>query len=1253
MEVNQKRRDIVEKARQIWIKKLIDLSRRNNLLYYRPLKWGTFSLSFDGVDRLAALLRGDGVPLKTLVRGVSDEELMAKVLSIWRRSQANQEEKGLATMFVALGMAGWKAADGGRNPDSPVLLIPVALELKGRSGAAISVHRVGPVQVNLVLMHVLQEEYGLSISSDRLLPHLEGHDEEEVFDPLPLYKLVEATCKSIPDFAIKETAVLGNFAFQKMAMVRDLQENLDHLVSSDLVAALAGDMDAKELIGTKAVDPDPKEFDRIPPQSEFLILDADSSQQSAVAAVLQGQSAVVHGPPGTGKSQTIANAIASLTAAGKAVLFVAEKRAALEAVLKRLQQVGLDKLTVDLHGADVSSKRVMEQVAAALDAVRQSVPIACDEMHQRYVERRDRLNRHVANLHKPRTPGDLSVYELQGTLLHFQTQVRAETRWRKADLSKIETSGPAKVRDLLAEAEGLASLFLRRDPSPWNGVELRDGPAAQEAVDVAAELSSRICPEFMASLSEVVKMTGFRTPGSLNEARELYSLLDVVGRTLEHYSLELFGQDIPELMNALAAGSDGGVRAIWKWCTNGDYRRARARALACRSAGKSRTATLFTELRAAEDQRIRWSRLTGGSQPPNIPTGYSDARRKFELACGGLQRLARIVAKQQIDQMPLAELTAYIAGLATDRLTPMKLPKLFEIERNLEAAGVGNLVEEFRKGKIEPEKWALAFDQCWYSSCLEAAQADDPEVAGFSGKTHNGFVREFKQLDKERIRVAAARVQRAWAERAVAAMNEHRNEEYIIRAEAEKKRRHRPLRQLFAETRHVLTAVCPCWMASPLSVSQLLDSTRSFDFVVFDEASQVLPEDAIPAIMRGFLLVVAGDRWQLPPTTFFASADDDELAEDESTSGVEGYESLLDTTNAFLPSWQLIWHYRSRDEALISFSNHHIYKGRLVTFPGPGGPPVIQHVLIQQPLGVDGQEESCSAEVRKVVDLVLEHAQKNPHRSLGVIAMGIRHADRVQRAIDQALSERPELAEFFDPNAAERFFVKNLERVQGDERDSIILTVGYGKDRAGNLPFRFGPLLSFVGRRRLNVAITRARQEMIVVSSFSHLDMDLAKVKPDTGVEMLRDYLEYAGSGGNRLGGPTSTQFPMNSFEAEVFDVLTSKGIPVVSQVGASGYRIDLVAEHPEQPGRFVLAIECDGASYHSSPTARDRDRLRQQQLEKLGWKFHRIWSTDWFMRKDEEIQRATAAYKEAVAFADHTRSYFKTFRKTIMKQAI
>jgi very-short-patch-repair endonuclease len=1239
LEISAKRQEAVERARQAWIKKLIDLSRRNNLLYYRPLKWGTLSLSLDDVELWVGLLRGEAIRVRSLVKDLSDEELASKVLNIWRKAQANQEEKGLATLYVALGMASWKSSDGGRDAESAVLLLPVAFEMKGHAGTSVALRCVGPVQVNLVLLHVLETQFGTSISPAGALSVLQESEEESAFDPSPAFRLLkDSASTSIPEFEIRNVAILGNFAFQKMAMVKDLRESSDILVSSDLVAALAGDTQAKQSLGAKFQNPDPREFDTVPPQSEFLVLDADSSQQAAIAAVLTGQSTVIHGPPGTGKSQTIANLVASLAAAGKRVLFVAEKQAALQVVLKRLQQVSLEKLAIDLHGADVSPRRVMEQVAAALTAVRDAAPVDCDEMHRRYVERRDRLNRHVESLHRKRRPGGLSVYELQGILLRLAAQVHTITRWRGSELTKVEKASPAGIRDSLREAGGLAPLFLRRDPSPWNGVQLCDGLVAQQAIDLVARLSSKTWPDFLSSLSETVKTLAARSPDTLQEVRQMYSLLAGIRKTLEVLSPELFGQNIQEITQPLAPAKNGLLKAAWAWCTSGAYRRARRQGLSYRTGGKVRSSRLLSELAAAEEQRIQWIALTKRTPTPEMFGGYSEAQKKLELAAADLTALALLIPQTTPPTLPLADASAYIDRLASDRLTPMKLPKLFAIEQALEEAGVGALAAEIREKQMPADKWVAAFDHSWYASCLEAAQAEDPEIAGFNGRTHDGFVREFKELDKERIRVATARVRRAYAERAVASMNEHKSEEYVIRAEAEKRRRHRPLRQLFAEARHVLTAVCPCWMASPLSVSQLLDDTRCFDYVIFDEASQVLPEDAVPAIMRGSHLVVAGDSWQLPPTTFFAAADEEELAEDETNFAIEGYESLLDSTNSFLPSWYLNWHYRSRDEALISFSNHHIYKDRLVTFPGPGGSPVIQHFLVQQALGVDGQEESCSQEVQKVVDLVLDHAVKRPSESLGVIAMGIRHADRVQRALDQALAERPDLNSFFDPNVEERFFVKNLERVQGDERDAIILTVGYGKDRGGNLPFRFGPLLPVGGQRRLNVAVTRARQRMTLVSSFSHLDMDMAKVKRGTGVELLRNYLEYAASGGKRLGDLQTTYFPMNSFEAEVFDVLQSKGIPLVPQVGASSYRIDLVAEHPRQRGRYVLAIECDGASYHSSPTARDRDRLRQQQLENLGWRFHRIWSTDWFMRKDDEVHRALAAYESAISDIENSR---------------
>jgi very-short-patch-repair endonuclease len=242
--------------------------------------------------------------------------------------------------------------------------------------------------------------------------------------------------------------------------------------------------------------------------------------------------------------------------------------------------------------------------------------------------------------------------------------------------------------------------------------------------------------------------------------------------------------------------------------------------------------------------------------------------------------------------------------------------------------------------------------------------------------------------------------------------------------------------------------------------------------------------------------------------------------------------------------------------------------------------------------------------------------------------MGITHADRIEQALDEARQACPDLDGFFDADRSDRFFVKNLERVQGDERDAIILSIGYGKDAAGRLSYRFGPLLMQGGERRLNVAITRARRRLTLVSSFSHAD--LRADYPREGVRLLRAYIEYAASGGTRLDSVTPTTVPLNDFEQSVCDELRRQGLHVIPQLGASRYRIDLVVTHPERPGHYLLAVECDGASYHAAPTARERDRLRQQHLEALGWRFHRIWSTDWFLRRDEEVARLLAAYRTA-----------------------
>ncbi|MPZ67981.1 MAG: DUF4011 domain-containing protein [Actinobacteria bacterium] len=1230
------RKKLVVDAVERWIARLIDLSRRNSLLYYRPLKVGTLELTDCDEEELNGLLHGRKLRLSSLVEPEEEEQASGKLQEIRRKALANLEEKGLETLFLAVGMATWDPADEGRPPESPVLLLPMEIEGRGRETRSLSLRRSGDAQINPVLLHILNAEMDVGITEEGLLS-VDAATDTDKLDPSVVFSRLNSAASGVKGFRTDRKIVLGNFSFQKMAMVKDLRENLDQLVTHDLIAAIAGDPGARESVLSDRLGVDLEELDLIPADEEFLVLDADSSQQRVIRCVQSSQDGVIHGPPGTGKSQTISNLIAALAVQGKRVLFVAEKRAALEVVLRRLENLGLGHLALDLHGATTTRREVMGRISHSLDIIRESTPADVENAHRRFEDRRIKLNEHARRMHQPQPPAGLGIYEIQGRLLRLSEGVKSTLRWSESELLRLDRVVIDEVKDLLLDlGSAYRSLFLRNDDSPWNGAVIPSGERAQEVVRTVRELL-QYWPQMEAALSGSVREAAVPPPMTVEGSERAATIFGRANSKLDEYEPDLFQHIAGNLVEALEPASGGVLSRTLAYLFNGRYRAARKLLLGVRKGGNAPSPLLLEEARAALEIARAWGSLGAVNDlPKEVPSAES-----LERTIGVVKPMLLILAsalEEDLLRVPLPSLRDLFRALASDDITPHRLPRLFDMERRLTDLGMGDVVIHLRETMPPSNEWGSVVEHAWLSSMIDVARQNDSQVAGFDGRAQDALVDDFKQLDRLRLDLAVARVRRMHAETAVAARNAHPGQDQIVSRQARLKTRHQPLRKTFEEASDVLTALRPCWMASPLTVSQLLGPARAFDIVIFDEASQVLPHDSIPSLMRAGKTVVAGDRNQLPPTTFFFySGDEDESS--ELAGPAEGFESLLDLLSAFLDPWSLDWHYRSRSEELISFSNRHIYKDRLVTFPSVGESQAVTHHLIPwRP--VDGQEDSSSEEVSKVVDLVIDHAEimlkraKPERETLGVIAMGIKHARRIEGALDEALRERPDLDEFFDLNVTERFFIKNLERVQGDERDAIILSIGYGKDRSGRLPYRFGPLLTEGGERRLNVAVTRARQRMIVVSSFSHVDMDPGR-SSRRGVELLRLYLQYAESNGKLLGDRADTGVALNAFEEAVKIALEERGLTILPQWGASRYRIDLVAVHPEKPGRPVLAIECDGASYHSAPTARDRDRLRQQHLEALGWRFHRIWSTDWFMRRDEEIARTLRAFDEAVTIAD------------------
>ncbi|TAM60206.1 DUF4011 domain-containing protein [bacterium] len=1204
--------------RDTWVRRLIDLSRNNRLIYHRELKNGTFALGDLHDKSVGRLIAGALCPVADFQASELSAKDRAKVREIRLRAKANEEERGLATLFCALGFASWPAPDGGRPANAPMFLLPVGIVNNERTGE-LALRASGDLAVNQVLLEKINDELHVQIDADDVIL------EDEEPDLFAAFRTLSEILGRIVRVSVATTCVLSNFDFQKMAMVEDLRKNGDLLAENDLVSAISGDEAARKSIAESQRLISPLELDKIPPADELFVLDADSSQQCVIHSFLRHPAhGAIKGPPGTGKSQTIANLIAALIGNGRRVLFVAEKRAALEVVQKRLAQVGLGHLVLDLHGGDVKRRTIYERLRVSDSAARNSAAVNGEHLDDVISTLRTRLNAYAVAVNLVRGVCGHSAYELFSALARLR-DVKTRTRWKGGLVGEFTVDRYREARDLVMEISDSPQLFLREPDVPWSSADFETNEQAAHAL-VEVDTLQTLLETLQAQCTSIFLRDAELTPRTLSSIRDAVEHLQVFSRSIVAFGPEIFDDNVSHLASILQPAKRGMLYHLFA-LAGSEYRAVwRNMKRRCR-ADVRKPGDVVELLCLLAEQPASW-------RAPSLARAASAESvsllvETYESVQSTVARLAVMLGHQLCDEV--GALSDQLIKLQWASRSAYLSASLRTKERRLRELGAAAFLRELSGDKPNASDWVRMFEKAWFQSQLDHLFATDPVLSTFKGATHRVYVDKFRRLDSARLAQSAVRVRRAAAENYINALNANRLQYTTVRLELEKKSRHMPVRKLVASAPDVLMAITPCIMASPLSVSQLLPAQVLFDVVIFDEASQVLPEDAVPAIIRGKHTVVAGDQRQLPPTTFFALTDRDE-EEEESDSAASGMESILDLMSGFVEPRPLEWHYRSRDETLIGFSNHYVYEDRLLTFPGVGGrDPAVQHVYVT-PVLADGQELSSSAEVKRVVELIIEHAETRPRESLGVIAMGIKHARRIDEYLQNERRLRPDLDDFFSENRLESFFVKNLERVQGDERDAIILSIGYGPDRSGKMVYRFGPLLFSGGERRLNVAVTRAKNRITVVSSFRHAELDPQRLR-SLGSNLLGRYIQYAESNGTNLGreGPVMGA-EINAFEADIAEALKAEGLDLVPQYGVSNYRIDFAVRHPAKPGRFLLAVECDGASYHGSPTARDRDRLRQQHLEALGWRFHRIWSTDWFHNRAEEIDRAKAAYAAALA---------------------
>jgi transcription elongation GreA/GreB family factor/very-short-patch-repair endonuclease len=828
-------------------------------------------------------------------------------------------------------------------------------------------------------------------------------------------------------------------------------------------------------------------------------------------------------------------------------------------------------------------------------------------------------------------------------------------------LWKGEDTDFALVDVLVSRAEEIAALAPRVLDRGLLTRELAAGGAPHPAAKRSAD-------EAVARLTEWRNSLVLPPAAGPSYELETGSLLAAAAWSRAHVAPLRAAEPLIRVVEKTAAAGGGGHLAPGRWTLSASriavqrVRDARAASDAFESAadtdrkllgdlyeGRATSATALTvasdwvaELRAAcgvDGSVAMGTALAGILYEADADPELEASDRRWSQTSEGLVdlfRAERAVPLRAALQMGSDAARQALDLLGTDRGGPDEWRTYYEGRAVLDELGLGDLVDRAVRRSVAPDDFPRIVERAVLRAWADAQLSVDKRLATTRSVDRDGLVKRFQQLDAKLTDYARARVIQACDARRPRTVIDPGA--VLIRREGEKKSRHKPVRELLDTARDTVRLIKPCFMMSPLTVSRFLPSDIDFDVVIFDEASQVLPQDAVNCVYRGRSLIVAGDQKQLPPTSFFSSTGDDE-AEAEDDELPERFGSVLDMCKAsgLLPSLSLRWHYRSRHEALIAFGNHEFYKESMITFPGAHAEGEdVGVAFFRAPEGVyrsGGAARDNPGEAAEVARRVIHHFTTRKGKSLGVVALSQPQAVAIQDAVDVARRSRSDLDDSFSEGRLDGFFVKNLESVQGDERDVMIMSVGYGADANGKFSMNFGPMNKPDGWRRLNVAATRARYRMEVIASF-----DPAELRETTSESFryFQRYLRYAQSGLLALAQSVvdGDAQPESPFEESVLAVLRKLGYDVQPQVGVAGYRIDLGIRHPRLPGRFVLGVECDGAMYHSSKAARDRDRLREGVLRGLGWELHRIWGTDWYRDRAGAEARLRTAVESAIAHA-------------------
>lgn len=1091
-----------------WERKLLDISLRNPMLNMKPGK-NFLKISSDDISAVLEAFKENN--LTDFIEG-TDKEKEEKLKGIYRNARLALEESGTNNLFLTLGLLQWFDTDDNKPHLAPVIFLPAAIVRKKAMTYEIR-PRDDEFMINVTLLEMMRQIFGVKFDN---------------LDPLPLdetgkpawqviFEILEDHLKEInrhrpqdSQWKILPQSFVGIFSFTKFLMWNDLHTHPTVIWRHNLLKGLIESFYPSPSLSKG--DSAASEFEK----NLFLPIDFDSSQLKAVYEAHKGESFVIYGPPGTGKSQTITNMIADAIANGKRVLFVAEKKAALDVVEKRLQSIGLSPFCLELHSNKTDKKSFFKQLHSSY--VSEIGAAGSIEGSNNYLEKKDSLNRLTIkteatskSLHSPLKQG-VSIFDC---ITGFTGDHHENFRFQYEEISHLNKEEMQGLCSHLSSLDLIAeSLGTHPGESNLKGLYPRQNNVENQK-----------------QLTDVIKSLPARIDKSKNKSK---SLFNKIFRRLT--SLQLLKKtDGWKLLEQLAEVSD----------------------------------TEASNIDDLENMVTRWRGALG------------ELRRWYLFA----------------DQY--------------NHINGYRIPEVMEYYLRANSG----------------EKTASLLKSSYYKTLAEHFINEDERLRIFNGSLHEKDIEEYKSFADLFRSLTREEIIKRLRERlnCVVLKPEQQKQQALLLRRMMTNGHGVPLRKVIKDSGEILQMAFPCMLMSPLSVAQYLEMKPDlFDIIIFDEASQMETADAIGTIARGKAIVVVGDPKQLPPTRFFTrqTQNGEELEENEDADSI-----LEDCISLGMPSLYLTRHYRSRHESLISFSNSHFYDNKLLTFPSVNDSEIKVKTIDPEGVYDIGRSRTNRKEAEEVVRYILrliENSENCP--SIGVVAFSKAQSNLIEDLFYEKLKGHKQLQQKIE-TAEEPLFIKNLENVQGDERDIIIFSVGYGPDKNGNVFLNFGPINQSGGERRLNVAVTRAREEMIVFTSLKayHIPEEGITSK---GVEALRKFLIYADGGVPDKAKDEASAAP-DSIVERISDNLKEQGYDVKTNVGRSDFKIDIAVTDPENSDQFKLGIILDGKNYASLPTLRDKEIVAPEVLKSLGWTLFRVWAIDWLNNPEKVMKDILKALKD------------------------